>query len=183
MPRKLRGRLTYANVMVTLLLFIVLGGGAYAAFRLPQNSVRSRNIVNGQVKQKDLAPLPVDTSLDPPGGISPEATFKSHGGKLLIFASGSAFRNSNTFGEMAMAVKLDGSLIDVAQFFTNELNSHRSFVDAVTVVRRVAAGNHSLKLQPLSGPDCGTAAETTNTVCTATNSDDYFEASVLELPD
>ena len=48
-------RLSYANVMATLAVFLVLGGGAYAAFHLPRNSVRSRNIVNGQVKQQDLA--------------------------------------------------------------------------------------------------------------------------------
>jgi hypothetical protein len=44
--------------MVTILAFIVLGGGAYAAFHLPRNSVRSKNIVNRQVKRRDLgAPL------------------------------------------------------------------------------------------------------------------------------
>ena len=64
MLRRFRPRLTYANVMVTILAFIVLGGGAYAAFRLPRNSVRSKNIVNGQVKSVDLAK---------------EATFKSAG--------------------------------------------------------------------------------------------------------
>src|SRR6476620_12298913 len=53
--RRIRDHLTYANVMVTILAFIVLGGGAYAAFRLPKNSVRSKNIVNGQVKRPDLA--------------------------------------------------------------------------------------------------------------------------------
>ena len=54
MFRKLRGSLTYANVMVTLLVFVVLGGGAYAAFTLPKNSVRSKNIVNNQVRGKDV---------------------------------------------------------------------------------------------------------------------------------
>ena len=52
--RRIRSKLTYANVMATLAVFLVLGGGAYAAFHLPKNSVRSRNIVNGQVKTKDL---------------------------------------------------------------------------------------------------------------------------------
>jgi hypothetical protein len=51
---RIRRHLTYSNVMVTLLAFIVLGGGAYAAFHLPKNSVRSRNIKNGQVKKPDL---------------------------------------------------------------------------------------------------------------------------------
>jgi hypothetical protein len=55
MRPRLRSHLTYANVMVTLLAFVVLGGGAYAAFHLPKDSVRSRNIVNGQVRKADLA--------------------------------------------------------------------------------------------------------------------------------
>jgi hypothetical protein len=56
--RRMRRHLTYANVMATLAVFLVLGGGAYAAFHLPRNSVRSRNIVNGQVRQQDLAKPP-----------------------------------------------------------------------------------------------------------------------------
>jgi hypothetical protein len=51
-----RPRLTYANVMATLAFFLALGAGAYAAFKLPKNSVKSSNIVNGQVKSRDLAP-------------------------------------------------------------------------------------------------------------------------------
>jgi hypothetical protein len=58
MRQWLGSHLTYANVMVTLLAFIVLGGGAYAAFHLPRNSVRSKHIVNGQVKKRDLAKPP-----------------------------------------------------------------------------------------------------------------------------
>ena len=51
----IRRHLTYANVISTVTLFIVLGGVSYAAFHLPKNSVRSKNIVNHQVKGKDLA--------------------------------------------------------------------------------------------------------------------------------
>jgi hypothetical protein len=58
MRQRLGSHLTYANVMATLAVFIALGGGAYAAFHLPKNSVRSRNIVNGQVKAHDLAAPP-----------------------------------------------------------------------------------------------------------------------------
>ena len=46
----MRPRLTYANVVSTLALFLVLGGGfAYAA-----NTVFSSDIVDGQVKTADL---------------------------------------------------------------------------------------------------------------------------------
>ena len=55
MLHRFRSRLTYANVMVTILAFIVFGGGAYAAFHLPKNSVRSKNIVYHQVKPVDVA--------------------------------------------------------------------------------------------------------------------------------
>jgi hypothetical protein len=54
MRESLRSHLTYANVMATLAVFLVLGGGAYAAFQLPKNSVRSKNVINGQVNGKDV---------------------------------------------------------------------------------------------------------------------------------
>ena len=41
---KLLDKLTYANVVATIALFGVLGGGAYAAFRVPPNSVGSRQL-------------------------------------------------------------------------------------------------------------------------------------------
>lgn len=47
--RKLRGNLTYANVVSTLCLFLLLGGGAYAAIKLPKNSVGTKQIKNGAV--------------------------------------------------------------------------------------------------------------------------------------
>ena len=51
MLRKLRPRLTYANVVSTLCLFLVVAGGtAYAA-----NTVFSTDIVDGEVKTADLA--------------------------------------------------------------------------------------------------------------------------------
>jgi hypothetical protein len=42
--RKLRQQLTYANVVSSIALFVVLGGGAYAAATLPKNSVGSTQI-------------------------------------------------------------------------------------------------------------------------------------------
>jgi hypothetical protein len=51
----LRPKLTFANVMVVLLTFIVLGGGAYAASRLPKNSVGTKQLKNGAVTQKKIS--------------------------------------------------------------------------------------------------------------------------------
>lgn len=51
----MRRHLTYANVVSSLCLFILLGGSAYAAAALKRNSVTSSHIRNGQVKAADLA--------------------------------------------------------------------------------------------------------------------------------
>ena len=53
--RALTRRLTYANVMATLALFVALGGSAYAATRLKKNSVGTRQLKNGAVTEAKLA--------------------------------------------------------------------------------------------------------------------------------
>ncbi len=45
----MRPKLTYANVVATLALFIALGGASYAAFKLPKNSVGTKQIKKGAV--------------------------------------------------------------------------------------------------------------------------------------
>src|SRR5262245_9657944 len=45
-----------AMVVACIALFVALSGAGYAAFQLPDDSVKSRHIVNGQVKPVDLAP-------------------------------------------------------------------------------------------------------------------------------
>jgi hypothetical protein len=51
----LRSGLTYANVIATLALFLALGGGAYAAFKLPSNSVGSKQIKKNAVNSSKVA--------------------------------------------------------------------------------------------------------------------------------
>jgi hypothetical protein len=46
---RLREKLTYANVMATLAVFIALGGSSYAALKLPKNSVGSKQIKRNAV--------------------------------------------------------------------------------------------------------------------------------------
>jgi hypothetical protein len=53
--RGLRCRLTYANVMASIAVFVSLGGGAYAATELPRNSVGTAAIRNGAVTTRNLA--------------------------------------------------------------------------------------------------------------------------------
>ncbi len=51
----MRPKLTYANVIASLALFIALGGTSYAAIELGKNSVKSENIGKEQVKAADIA--------------------------------------------------------------------------------------------------------------------------------
>jgi hypothetical protein len=55
MPARLAPRLNYANVMATVAVFLALGGGAYAAFKLPKNSVGTKQLANGAVTNNKLA--------------------------------------------------------------------------------------------------------------------------------
>lgn len=55
MLARLRSCLSYANVMATIAVFVALGGGAYAAFKLPANSVGSRQLKNSAVTPKKVA--------------------------------------------------------------------------------------------------------------------------------
>ena len=50
----MRLRPTYANVVSTLALVLVVSGGAYAAAQLPKDSVKSAQIKNNTVKSKDV---------------------------------------------------------------------------------------------------------------------------------
>jgi hypothetical protein len=47
--KRLRPKLTYANVIATLALFLALGGGAYAASQLPKNSVGTKQLKKSAV--------------------------------------------------------------------------------------------------------------------------------------
>jgi hypothetical protein len=49
-----RSKLTYANVVATLALFVALGGSSYAAITLSKNSVKSKHIAKGAVKRSDI---------------------------------------------------------------------------------------------------------------------------------
>ena len=53
--KNLRGKLTYANVISTLCLFLLLGGGAaFAASQLPKNSVGTKQLKKGSITPAKL---------------------------------------------------------------------------------------------------------------------------------
>jgi hypothetical protein len=56
-----RPKLTYANVVASLALFIALGGTSYAVSELEKNSVKSENIGKEQVRAADIAKKAITT--------------------------------------------------------------------------------------------------------------------------
>lgn len=76
----LRRRLTYANVMSTIAVFIALGGASYAALEIPKDSVgtpqlkrgavTSGKLRDGSIRPRDLNPETLK-SLRPPIGPPP----------------------------------------------------------------------------------------------------------------
>ncbi len=94
---RLHPKLTYANVMVTLLAFVVLlGGGAYAASHLPKNSVgkqqlkknsvTSKKVKNRTLKAVDLAPgvLPATAGFQTSGSVNYDAFSSSLYGSNVV---------------------------------------------------------------------------------------------------
>lgn len=56
MPRVASVRVSYANVMSTIAVFIALGGTSYAAVTLKKGSVTSREVKDQSLQSEDLAP-------------------------------------------------------------------------------------------------------------------------------
>ena len=54
MSARIRARLTFANVISLIALFVALGGTGYAAIKLPKNSVTSKTIKKGAVTNAKL---------------------------------------------------------------------------------------------------------------------------------
>lgn len=80
MLHRLRKRLTYANVMSTLAVFIALGGSSYAAFTINGASIKNRSITGVklrhntltgvQIKESRLARVPRAKTADTVGGVT-----------------------------------------------------------------------------------------------------------------
>src|SRR5215212_6488749 len=68
--RKLRERMTYANVAASLALFLALGGTSYAVSQLPRNSVGSAQIRSKAVGPSELRPNAVRSRAIRRGGVA-----------------------------------------------------------------------------------------------------------------
>jgi hypothetical protein len=114
--RRFRPRLTYANVVASLALFVALGGTTYAAATIgagdiKKDAVRSKHIKNGEVKSEDLRPaLLASLKLHCPSGllraadICVEFSLRPAAGWLgAVETCASAQRRLPDAGELALA--------------------------------------------------------------------------------
>ena len=62
LPSRVRARLTYANVVASLALFVALGGTGYAALQLPKNSVGAAQIRAKAVGSSEIRDRSVRTA-------------------------------------------------------------------------------------------------------------------------
>src|SRR4051794_13706935 len=68
--RRIRSKLSYANVMATLAVFIALGGTSYAVTALPRNSVGTKQLRRHAVTNSKIAPGAVSGSRVKPNALT-----------------------------------------------------------------------------------------------------------------
>ena len=113
MKRKLEGKLTYANVVSTLCLFIVLGGSAYAAhrFSVPRNSVGPRQLQAKAVTGGKIAEGAVTSSKIAEATITGQNIDMGALGTVPQAANATAAQNANTVDEHAASCPQGSTLI------------------------------------------------------------------------
>jgi hypothetical protein len=146
--RRIRRHLTYANVVSSIALFVVLGGVSYAAFHLPRNSVRSKNIVNHQVRGHDLAkPSPIRAA-----GLATALDCSSAGPNQWISQNPDVFGNVGYYRDLEGEVHLTGT--------TQKCGSP----PGGAVVFALPPGYRPQNTQLQTAPVTGGAAPTTNVI-------------------
>lgn len=141
--KRLRGKLTYANVMVTILAFVVLcGGAAVAAVELGRNTVGTKQLKRGAVtsaKVKDRSLLPKDFAKafgapigrpSPPGPAGPQGPPGPPGTSIGYQAQGdSDSLGASLFGTQVVSLAVPpGSYFAIA---TVEANTADGFAGGV----------------------------------------------------
>ena len=69
----IRGRVTYANVMATVAVFIALGGASYAALKIPKNSISGKQLKRSSVGTRHLKADSVSEARLAPNSVGPNA--------------------------------------------------------------------------------------------------------------
>ncbi len=159
--RRIRSNLTYANVMATIAVFAVLGGGAFAAAKVskaPKNSVVSKSIKNGAVKKQDLATAVVSVDKLADGAVT---TAKLADGAVSTSKLADASVTSEKLADNAVSTQklADGSVstnkladdaVSTAKIADNSVTTPKIPQSAITGVKLANASVSSGKLEDAS---------------------------------
>jgi len=88
MMSRLVSKLTYANVMATIAVFVALGGVGYAATRLPRNSVGTKQIRRAAVTPAKLSKAAKSKLVGPAGPEGPRGAAGPQGSRGAQGAAG-----------------------------------------------------------------------------------------------
>jgi len=169
-------RLTYANVVATLALFLALGGASYAAIVLPANSVGPRQLQAGAVHPRALSfPLGAASVIDqkveeiangacngplfpgetPPPCVAPVQTYSAPGHQLHLSAHSagrlliSAVAGLNDRGAPAASAKVTVRVIvdnTIASESQTEVTGGQVLQVPAQALIPVSAGAHTIGL-------------------------------------
>src|SRR6187549_702156 len=119
--KQIRKRLTYANVMSSIAVFLVLGGAAVAASQLPKNSVGTTQLKKNAVKTAKIAKEAVKTAKIGKAAVSSEkiAPGAILNDKLADAAVTGAKVDESTLGTVPSAASFAGSTQQLVSFRTN----------------------------------------------------------------
>ena len=109
--RRLRDKLTYANVMASAAVFIALGGSAYAALRVPPNSVGTRQLKAGAVTTGKLAGEAVTAAKVAEHSLTGQDISLPALGTVPMAADASQASNSDTVGGHSASCPANTTLI------------------------------------------------------------------------
>jgi hypothetical protein len=158
--KRLRAQLTYANVISTLCLFLLLGGSAYAAAELSKNSVGTRQIKDGAITQKKLSKALLASLPSPgvPGATGPAGPAGAPGKDGQPGPAGTAVRWALVNGDGNITASSDGATKvtipsqNLSQYF---IDFHTPVTNRPILVsssyRETAGFGEGLKASPCGG--------------------------------
>ena len=156
---KLRRRLTYANVMSTLALFIALGGSSYAAWSISGSDVKNRSIAGKKLKRNTLTGKQIRESRlsRVPRARNADRLNGATAASLRIRCPGDTFPSADVCVERAPrgpaaygSAVLDCALVGTPSGPGRRLPTHGELIAALTAVPIAAGGELTGEVYPSS---------------------------------
>jgi hypothetical protein len=145
--QRLRGSLSYSNVMVTLLALLVLGGGtAYAASHLGKESVGARQLKKGAVTPAKISKVTAATLTGKQGSTGPAGPKGDNGaqgpsGIVRAFRKSNGIRPAAHLGTSLFGTEVLSLAVPPGRYFVTTNLGLRAFTVADSVSCRLINGH------------------------------------------